>query len=319
MIRRRSSTRRRGAARLAPPRRRLRACRRSGWRRPARHPVALYVVSYVPWAFVENHQIVAASPARLAAGHTRTDARSTSPDRHVRLPQQPDRGAPGLVAVVGLAVRPQARVVLRGGLRRRHLRLDLRRRQPRGLVAGRAGAGVRRLAGVPAPERGAGPDRDRVRVPVDLLGAHRPRRVPVPLLHGAAVRVPGPRLLPRRAVARDVAPTSGCWPGCRRRRRARAVRAVAAPPAAVRDRPGERDRRRTRRPARPSSRTSRSPPRAVAHRGRRSGIGVLLLVRELLSLTDEDDADRLAAERRPAAGAPRWRGSGSAAAGRARP
>ena len=42
-------------------------------------------------------------------------------------------------------------------------------------------------------------------VPVDLLGADRPRGVPVPLLHGAAVRVPGPRLLPGRAVARSLA------------------------------------------------------------------------------------------------------------------
>ena len=43
--------------------------------------------------------------------------------------------APGLVAVVGLAVRPQAGVVLPGGLRRRDERRDLRRGQPRHLVA----------------------------------------------------------------------------------------------------------------------------------------------------------------------------------------
>ena len=114
-------------------------------------------------------------------------------------------GARGVVAVVGLAVRPQAGLVLPGGPRRRHDRGDLRRRQPRDLVAGHAGDGVRRLAGVRPAEPRPRPDRDRVRLPVGRLGPDRPGGVPVPLLHEPAVPDPRPRLLPRRAVARRVA------------------------------------------------------------------------------------------------------------------
>ena len=58
------------------------------------------------------------------------------PDRvDVRLPQRPRHGPPGVVALVGVAVRPQARVVLPGRLRRFDERRHLRRRQPRDLVA----------------------------------------------------------------------------------------------------------------------------------------------------------------------------------------
>ena len=52
---------------------------------------------------------------------------------------------------------------------------------------------------------GARADRDRLRGAVGALGAHRPRRLPVPLLHGAAVPGPRPGLPRRRAVARAVA------------------------------------------------------------------------------------------------------------------
>ena len=78
--------------------------------------------------------------------HRPDAARPDRPD--VPLPQRPDRGPPGVVAVVGLAARPQAGLVLPGGLRRRHVGLDLRRRQPRDLVAGRPGHGLRGVHGV---------------------------------------------------------------------------------------------------------------------------------------------------------------------------
>ena len=80
----------------------------------------------------------------------------------VRLPQRPDRGARRLVAVVGLAVRPQAGLVLPGGLRRQHHRRDLRRRQPR--RSGGSGVPAMGFVAWQAFTRRslrAGPDRDR--------------------------------------------------------------------------------------------------------------------------------------------------------------
>ena len=87
-------------------------------------------------------------PARRRAGrpgHTRPDP-ARPHRRDVRLPQRPDLGPSGVLAVVGMADRPQARVVLPGGPRRGHVGLDLRRRQPRHLVARDPGAGVRLVA-----------------------------------------------------------------------------------------------------------------------------------------------------------------------------
>ena len=49
-------------------------------------PVAVYVVSYIPWALIENHQLFAGLAARP---HRPDAARPDRPD--VRLPQQPDR------------------------------------------------------------------------------------------------------------------------------------------------------------------------------------------------------------------------------------
>ena len=72
-------------------------------------PLVVYVVSYIPWALIENHQLW---PAGRPGPHRPDPARPDRPD--VRLPQRPDRAAPGVVAVVGVAVRPQARVVLPG-------------------------------------------------------------------------------------------------------------------------------------------------------------------------------------------------------------
>ena len=98
----------------------------------------------------------------LAAGPHRPDpARADQAD--VRLPQQPRARPPGVLAVVGLAVRLQARLVLPGELRRQHLGRDLRQRQPRHLVA----RASRRSPSSPGRRSSGGslalgPDRDRV-------------------------------------------------------------------------------------------------------------------------------------------------------------
>ena len=91
-------------------------CRSSGWwARCWSLPLAIYIASYIPWAFVENHQLYRG----LAAGPHRPDA-ARPHRRDVRLPQRPDGAARGVVAVVGLAVRPEAGLVLPGEPRRQH-------------------------------------------------------------------------------------------------------------------------------------------------------------------------------------------------------
>ena len=126
--------------------------------------------------------------------------------------------APGVVAVVGVAVRPQAGLVLPGGPRRRDHRGDLRRRQPRHLVAGRPGAALRERHGVPPAQPGAGPDRDRLRaqwIPwarIDRAAFQYHYYTALPFV------VAGPRLLRRRAVARCVGEDLAARPPRRGRR-----------------------------------------------------------------------------------------------------
>ena len=140
-------------------------------------------------------------------------------------------------------------------------------------------------------------------VPVDLVGPDRSRGVPVPLLHGAPVRVPGPRLLPRRAVARDLAPIwllarlsaaaailgpFGLWllhrPLCAIARVTEIVPNSQACPTLIPD----------------VNLSLRAIAIAVV-----VGVGVLLLLRELLALSEEDDRDRLEAERASGGARPR--------------
>ena len=166
----------------------------------------------------------------LAAGPHGPDA-ARPHRRDVPVPQRPDRAPRGELAVVGLAAEPQAGLVLPGQLRELDGGLHLRRGQRGAVVDGHPRDGVRRLPGVQAPQPAADADPGRLPVPVDLVGPHRPGRVPVPLLHEPAVRVHGARLLHRRAVARAVAADVAAGAG---RRRARAVRAdhpVADPQA----------------------------------------------------------------------------------------
>ena len=136
--------------------------------------------------------------------------------------------------------RPQARLVLPAELRGPDGRGDLRRRQPRHLVALHPGVRLRRLAGVPPPQPRAGPGDDHVRVAVAALGEDRPGDLPVPLLHGAAVRAPRPGVLRGGGLARPDATDLAAGTRRRRGRRAGAGGDVAVPRATLRpDRRGE--------------------------------------------------------------------------------
>ena len=75
-------------------------------------PVVVYVISYLPWAALDGYQIVRGLAARA---HGPDPARADRPD--VPLPQRAHVGPRRVVAVVGVAVRPQAGLVLPGRLR----------------------------------------------------------------------------------------------------------------------------------------------------------------------------------------------------------
>ena len=107
---------------------------------------------------------------RLAAGTHRPDP-ARPDDVDVRLPQRPAGHPRRVVALLGLAVRPQAGLVLPGLVRQRHGRRRVRRREPRRLVDLDPGDGLRRLAGVQAAEPRPRPRLRGVRLPVDALGA----------------------------------------------------------------------------------------------------------------------------------------------------
>ena len=107
-----------------------------------------------------------------------------------------------LVAVVGVAARPQAGLVLPGAATRT---------APRALIYDTGNLVIFWL-GMPAwasrlgrlaPTQPVADSRDHpLGGDVAALGAHRPGHVPVPRLHQPAVRGAGPGLLPGRAVAR---------------------------------------------------------------------------------------------------------------------
>ena len=184
-------------------------------------PLAVYVASYLPWAALGKPD-----RARLAAFRGADPCRPDA--EHVRVPQQPAGDPRGILAVVGLAGQPQARLVLPGVLCRTHRRGHLRWRQPRHLVALDPRLRLRGLAGLPPPEPSPGARDDHVRRALAAMGADRPRHLPVPLLHGAAVRAPGAGLPRGGGLARSVAPDVGPRARRRRGRRAHAGRHVAA-------------------------------------------------------------------------------------------
>ena len=108
-------------------------------------PLGVYVVSYLPWTAIENHRLWDGFPA----GHSGQTLLELTGD--VRLPQRADVTAPGVVALVGVPIRPEAGVVLPGELRRRHQCRHLRLGQPRDLVARHRRADLRIGHGVSPP------------------------------------------------------------------------------------------------------------------------------------------------------------------------
>ena len=180
-----------------------------------------------------DHECRDADPGRLAPRPHWGHAVGPHPE-HVPLPRHAAGDARRVVTMVGLAVRSQARLVLSGELRREYGSLDLRRRQPGDLVAGHPGDGLRRLAGVQAPQPCPCSPRRRLCLAVAGLVAHRPGDLPVPLLHERAVHRHRPRLLPGRAVARRIGSDVAGGPPRRRARRHGSRAVVARQGAAVR-------------------------------------------------------------------------------------
>ena len=133
----------------------------------------------------------------------------------------------GVLAVVGLAARPEARLVLPGGASP----AAPSARSTTAATWSSGGSRSRPSRSPPGRRSGGGawPWRSsRSCSPASgSLGADRPGDLPVPLLHGAAVRAPRPGLLRGRALARAVAPDLAPGPGARPRRRPRPGRAVA--------------------------------------------------------------------------------------------
>ncbi len=119
----------------------------------------------------------------------------------VRLPLQPDRRARQRLAVVELAARPEADMVLQRHVRQRLDRGHLQRRQPRPLLGRGPGHRRRRRAGLETTVAGPRPHRGRLRLPARSVGADRAGHVRVPLLHRRDLRHGGRRLHRRRAPA----------------------------------------------------------------------------------------------------------------------
>ena len=111
-------------------------------------------LSYLPWALIDNHQIVAGWPA----GHTGPDA--PGPDRpDVPLPQQPDaRRTPPSSPWWAWPFNLKPVWFYQGAYAGTTAAAHLRRRQPGHLVARHPGDGLRGLPGVQAPKPGPGAD-----------------------------------------------------------------------------------------------------------------------------------------------------------------
>ena len=171
-------------------------------------PIAVYVVSYLPWAALGNQLI-----GTCAAGHELPDAArphrgrctttTTACGRPTRRRRRtgPGRSTSSRSGSTRTASRPARRRAIydAGNLVAWWLSIPAM-----AFVAWQAFA--RRSLALGLVVR-------RVRVPVDAVGPDRPGHLPVPLLRGDPVPAHRARLLHRRAAQRAVAPDVGAGPG----------------------------------------------------------------------------------------------------------
>ena len=178
-------------------------------------PLAVYVVSYIPWALIENHRLWDGVPAGHT-GQTLLDLTFQMYGYHNSLPSAHAASSPWWAWPFDLKPVWFYQDSMAGGT-------SAAVYDAGNLVIWWLGVPALIFASIMAFRRrslGAGAHHHRVRRPMGLVGAHRPGRVPVPLLHGPAVRDPRPRLPHRRVVARGVTPdVAGGPPGRRGGRR----------------------------------------------------------------------------------------------------
>ena len=244
-------------------------------------PVAVYVVSYIPWAMIEGHQIVQGWPPGHN-GQTLLDLTAQMYNYHNTLSAAHAASSPWWAWPFDL--KP---VWFYQDSFGRDLGGAVRRRQPRHLVAWDPGDRVRRVDGVQASAPCAGAHRDRVRRPVDPRGpaSTGPRSSTTTTRPCRSCSSPSPTFAGCTG-ARRVAPRLGARPHRRSGRGHRPGAHVAARPAAVRV--------RRRRPVNAGSAacpavipqfvlTERTAALAVV-----MGVGLVVIVRLFLAFQAED-------------------------------
>ena len=207
----RSSSRRRPPRAAGSGRAGCSGCRWSGRPSPSASSRSASTSSrYLPWALIENHQLWPGFPAGHT-GQTLVELTAQMYGYHNGLTSPHPASSPWWAWPFDLkpvwfyqdwfAGRPRPPSTTRA-------------------TSSSGGSGVAAMVfvvdhGVSAPQPGPRPHRHRVRGAVGAVGPHRPRRVPVPLLHGPAVRDPRARLLRRPSCGTGRRAGPGCAPGSR--------------------------------------------------------------------------------------------------------
>ena len=111
-------------------------------------PIVVYVITYIPWAFVEGHQIIKGWPPGHT-GQTLLDLTGAMYRYHNDLTAPHPASSPWWAWPLNL----KPVWFYQGSFAELDRRLDLRRRQRDPVVDGHPGDGVRRRPGVPAATR----------------------------------------------------------------------------------------------------------------------------------------------------------------------